>query len=159
MWPWPHLTWMVGGLNERQRLYRGVDCCPGSGRDVNRDAHCSVTSGPTQQGSLRIDIWRRQRNCRRQSGPESGWRHKGKMLKVEPARPTSQGKLWSRGKTLRWGQRTRDEDADASPCCWDGPTAIWLFLLERGGCLAACSVHPRSHQPWAPLVFELNWVQ
>ena len=41
-------------------LQRG-SCCPGSGRDSNRDAHYAVTSGPTQRDSLRTNIWRRQR--------------------------------------------------------------------------------------------------
>ena len=41
------------------------------------------------------------RNFHQQSGPESGWRHKGKVLKVEPAGLMSKKKPWSRGKTLR----------------------------------------------------------
>ena len=33
-----------------------------------------------------------ERNYHQQSGPESGWRHKGKVLKVEPAGLTSKKK-------------------------------------------------------------------
>lgn len=40
---WPE---MVGGSQWKQRLYRGVACCPGSGWDANRDAHCMWLQDP-----------------------------------------------------------------------------------------------------------------